>query len=81
MVGILLSYWGGLFSGATLVSGSVQFLGGKSVKVPHLIIKFHRVAYKKITPAADFIDFCCHIKTGVICRVKTGGEIPSLKLT
>ena len=25
MVGILLSYWGGLFSGATLVSGRVFF--------------------------------------------------------
>ena len=33
MVGILLSYWGGLFSGATLVSGRVYiyifFLGGE----------------------------------------------------
>ena len=27
MVGILLSYWGGLFSGATLVSGRVIYIG------------------------------------------------------
>ena len=27
MVGILLSHWGGLFSGATLVSGRVIFFG------------------------------------------------------
>ena len=47
MVGILLSYWGGLFSGATLVSGRVYcpiwrgeiLLGVKPVKLIQLVAK------------------------------------------
>ena len=31
MVGILLSYWGGLFSGATLVSGRVAYFQVRTV--------------------------------------------------
>ena len=34
MVGIRLSYWGGLFSGATLVSGRVVFLQKFAMNVP-----------------------------------------------
>ena len=34
MVGILVSLWGGLFSGATLVSGSVAFVSLKIHRIP-----------------------------------------------
>ena len=40
MVGILLSYWGGLFSGSMLVSGRVSPFGGRSMEKVIMAYRF-----------------------------------------
>ena len=47
MVGILVSFWDGLFSGAMLVSGRVDFSGLKPLAYLNMLVFFSGLTHRK----------------------------------